>query len=92
MAGIESSPLDRVRLFAQVDIGSSQYDDALERRRLDSWWSTRAGTRVQLSEDLTLQARVENLFDEEIPTGLSSSGLESVGIPRSFWMNLRYQF
>lgn len=92
VAGIEGKASERVELFAQVDIGSSQYDDALEHRKLASWSSTRLGARVALTEDLSLNLRVENLFDEKIITGHSSSGLESIGQPRSFWANLRYRF
>lgn len=92
VAGVESNPLEALRLFAQVDFGSSQYDDALERRRLASWWSTRVGAQFDLSENLSVSARIENLFDEEITTGLSSSGLRSLGTPRSCWLNLRYGF
>lgn len=92
VAGVEGAVTDKVQLFAQVDFGSSQYDDALERRKLDRWSSTRLGARVALTEDLALHLRVENLFDEKITTGLSSNGLESLGQPRSFWANLRYRF
>ena len=90
VAGVESSPLEWLDLFAQVDAESSRYDDALGRRRLEPWWTARLGARVMLPGDVSLSARLENLFDEEIPTGLSSSGLQSVGIPRSFWIDLRW--
>lgn len=92
VAGLESNPLDALLLFAQVDFGSSQYDDALERRRLASWSSTRLGAEIDLTENLAISARVENVFDEEIATGLSTSGLRSIGTPRSFWMDVRYSF
>ncbi|MBJ06248.1 MAG: hypothetical protein CMO40_03900 [Verrucomicrobiaceae bacterium] len=90
--GAEFKPLTSFSLYAEVDFSSGQYDDALERRYLDSWWSVRLGGRVALSENVSLQARVENLLDEEITTGLSSSGLQSFGSPRSFWLSVACSF
>jgi outer membrane receptor protein involved in Fe transport len=92
VAGLESNPLESLGLLAQVDFGSGQYDDALEVRHLPSWWSVRLGAELTLSEGFSVHARVENLFDQEITTGLGSSGLRSIGVPRSFWMDVRYQF
>lgn len=92
VAGLESNPLESLGLLAQVDFGSGQYDDALEVRHLPSWWSVRLGAELTLSDGFSVHARVENLFDQEITTGLGSSGLRSIGVPRSFWMDVRYQF
>ena len=92
VAGAELAPMEGLDLFAEVDFSSGQFDDALESRYLGSWWSVRLGGRVALSENVSLQARVENLLDEEITTGLSSSGLESTGLPRSLWVNVDYRF
>ena len=92
VAGIEVDPLEQWHLFGEIEFGSSQYDDAQERRRLDSWWTVRIGGHFAVSETLILQARIENLFDQEVVTGLSSSGLQSIGLPRSFWLNLSHRF
>ena len=40
----------------------------------------------------TLQVRIENLFDEEIVTGLSSNGLRTLAAPRSLWVSLEWDF
>ena len=92
VAGVEIDPLDRWHLFGEIEFGSGQYDDALASRRLGSWWTVRLGGHLEVSETLTLQARIENLFDEEVATGLSSSGLQSIGLPRSFWLNVNHRF
>ena len=92
VAGVEVDPLDRWHLFGEIEFGSGQYDDALAGRRLDSWWTVRIGGHFEVSDTLILQARVENLFDEEVATGLSSSGLQSIGLPRSFWLNVSRRF
>ena len=92
VAGVEVDPAAWLSLFAEIDVSSGQFDDALETRYLGSWWSVRLGGRVALNQNISLQARVENLFDEEIPTGLSSSGLQSTGLPRSLWLNVNCRF
>jgi len=92
VAGVEGDPFQRVHLFAEFEFGSGQYDDVLEERRLDSWWTARLGGRLEVTDALTMQVRVENLFDEEIDTGLSSSGLRSTGLPRSLWFNVSCRY
>ena len=91
-AGIAGNPLERLHLFAEIEFGSSQYDDVLGERRLGSWWTARLGGEVKVTERMTVQARIENLFDEEVATGLSSSGLRSIGQPRSAWIDVNYRF
>jgi outer membrane receptor protein involved in Fe transport len=81
-----------VHLFAEFEFGSGQYDDVLEERRLDSWWTARLGGRLEVTDALTMQVRVENLFDEKIDTGLSNSGLRSTGLPRSLWFNVSCRY
>ena len=91
-AGIAGNPLERLHLFAEIEFGSSQYDDVLGERRLGSWWTARLGGEAKVTERMTVQARIENLFDEEVATGLSSSGLRSIGQPRSAWIDVNYRF
>ena len=92
VAGVEGDPFQRVHLFAEFEFGSGQYDDVLEERGLDSWWTARLGGQFEVTDALTVQVRVENLFDEEVSTGVSSSGLRSTGLPRSFWLNVTRRF
>ncbi|MDG2125397.1 MAG: TonB-dependent receptor [Verrucomicrobiales bacterium] len=92
VAGLESRPTDALLLFTQLEFGSRQYDDALSIRPLDPYTTVRLGAEFHLSKNLTLQARIENLFDEKVQTGLSTNNLISTGQPRSAWLNLRYTF
>ena len=92
IAGVRGRPLDRLRVFAEVEMGGSQFDDPLGDRRLGSWWTARLGGEFELAGNVTVHARIENLFDQEITTGLSSTGLRSIGQPRSFWMGMNYSF
>jgi len=92
VAGIDLRPDERWQLFANLEYGSSQFDDAFGTRKLGSWWTTRLGASWQATENLTVHARIENLFDEEITTGLASNGLRSIGTPRSFWIGVEKEW
>jgi outer membrane receptor protein involved in Fe transport len=92
VAGIELRPNDRLQFFADLEYGSPQYDDAFGTRKLGSWWTTRIGASWQATDDLTVHARIENVFDQEVTTGLSSNGLRSIGMPRSFWVGVERQW
>ena len=47
---------------------------------------------IALAEWRVYQARIENLFDEEIQTGLSSDGLRTLAAPRSLWVGAEWAF
>jgi hypothetical protein len=38
------------------------------------------------------QIRIENLFDEEIQTGLSGEGIRTFAAPRSLWVGAEWEF
>ena len=92
VAGIDLRPDDRWQIFADLEYGSSQFDNTLATRRLGSWWTTRLGASYQATDDLSIHARIENLFDQEITTGLSSNGLRSIGTPRTFWLGVEMEW
>lgn len=92
VAGLESRPTEDLLLFTQLEFGSRQYDDTRATRPLDPYTTVRLGAEYHLSKNLTLQARIENIFDEKVETGLSTNNLLSTGQPRSAWLNLRYTF
>jgi outer membrane receptor protein involved in Fe transport len=83
--------LDDVTLFGGVEYGASQFDDALATRVIPDYTSVRVGVMRKIG-DATLQVRIENLFDEEIVTGLSSNRLRTLAAPRSLWASLEWDF
>ncbi|MEK7950913.1 TonB-dependent receptor [Luteolibacter soli] len=83
---------DKLTLSAGYEYGAEQYDDALAQRRIPSYTSARIGATWQATEQVTLHARVDNLFDEEISTGLSSDGIRTIAAPRSFWLGAEWIF
>jgi outer membrane cobalamin receptor len=78
-------------LFGGFEHGSSQFDDALATRFIPDYQSLRLGARWQIRE-ITCQLRFDNLFDEEIGTGLSSDGIRTLAAPRSLWAGLEWAF
>lgn len=82
---------ERVSFFGGVEYGSSQFDDALATRSIPDYTSVRIGASWRMAGALW-QARIENLFDEQIETGLSSDGLRTVAAPRSLWVGAEWEF
>ncbi|MGL4401100.1 MAG: TonB-dependent receptor domain-containing protein, partial [Luteolibacter sp.] len=82
---------DRWSFFAGGEYGASQYDDALASRSIPSFTTVRIGAQFQIGRGI-YQIRVENLFDEEIQTGLSSDGIRTYAGPRSLWVGAEWAF
>jgi outer membrane receptor protein involved in Fe transport len=91
IADAEWRALEGVSLFGGVEYGASQFDDALATRVIPDYTSVRLGVMRKIG-NATLQVRIENLFDEEIVTGLSSNGLRTLAAPRSLWASLEWDF
>ena len=74
-----------------MEYGTSQFDDALASRSIPDYTSVRIGASYRLA-GAVYQVRVENLFDQQIETGLSSDGLRTVAAPRSVWIGAEWAF
>ena len=48
-------------------------------------------TDGRLVYDLALEARGENLTDEEVVAGISGAGIVERGTPRTLWLGLRWR-
>jgi outer membrane receptor protein involved in Fe transport len=92
IASADWQAIERLTLFAGYEYGSHQFDDALAARRIPSYTSARIGATWRAREDLLLHARVDNLFDEEIATGLSTDGIRTIAGPRSLWVGAEWGF
>jgi outer membrane cobalamin receptor len=91
IANGEWRPREELSLFAGFEYGAAQYDDALAERRIPDFTSARIGMAWR-TERAIYQIRVENLFDGEIQTGLSSDGIRTLAAPRSLWAGVEWQF
>lgn len=92
VASVDVQLTPQLSLGAITQFNSAIFDDALATRRLDSYWSSSISGEYLFNEHLTFIARVDNIFDEEIATGLASNGLESLAAPRTFLLSARYQW
>lgn len=82
---------EKLSFFGGFEYGSSQYDDALATREISDYTSVRIGASYRHGNAL-YQIRVENLFDEEIETGVSGDGLRTLAAPRSLWAGVTLEF
>lgn len=92
IASADWHAMEKLTFSAGYEYGSYQYDDALAARRIPSYTSARIGATWQAREDLMLHARVDNLFDREIATGLSTDGIRTIAAPRSLWVGAEWSF
>ena len=91
IATAEWRATEQISLFAGCEYGASQYDDALASRVISDFTSVRIGASWQVAGAI-YQIRIENLFDEEIQTGLSGEGIRTFAAPRSLWVGAEWGF
>ena len=82
---------EQLSVFAGCEYGASQYDDALASRSIPDFTTVRIGVSWQMAGAI-YQVRIENLFDEDIQTGLSSDGIRTYAGPRSLWVGVEWDF
>lgn len=75
-----------LQIFGTLEYGSSQYDDPLNSRKLPDFVTGQIGASYQVTEQLRLTARIDNLADATILTGERSDGTRSIAPGRSFWL------
>ncbi len=92
IAGFSWQATPALNLSAGYEYGASQYDDALARRRIGDFTSARIGASWRTRGGTVFHARIDNLFDEEIATGLSSDGIRTIAAPRTLWLGVRREF
>jgi outer membrane receptor protein involved in Fe transport len=91
IANAEWRPTGRLTAFASCEYGSPQFDDALASRAIPEFTSVGIGVAWRTAGAI-YQARIDNLLDEEIQTGLSSGGIRTLGAPRSLWLAAEWEF
>lgn len=66
-----------------------QFDDDGNTLLLGDAFSVDGRATYALNDNLTVEARVENLFDAEILAGISGGGIIERARPQTFWIGLR---
>jgi vitamin B12 transporter len=69
-----------------------QAEDDLGQRRLPPALTVDATAAVPLGRGVRLIARAENMFDARVVSGISSTGVEDLGTPRSLWIGAQIGF
>jgi len=82
-------PQDGWRLASTLRHVGAQFEDDLETDRLPPATMLDLFAEAPLDGKLSLVARAENLFDEEIVTR-NAGGAIDLGAPQTFWIGLRY--
>lgn len=89
--GIEWTPTAKWAATAQLRYCDRQFEDDQNLRVLAPFTTFDAAVMYQFSERGSAAIRVENLFDTQIETGKSADGLVSIGAPRLFSFQIRWQ-
>ena len=89
--GVEWTPAAKWIVNAQVRYCDRQFEDDQNSRVLAPFTTFDAAVIYQFSEHGSAAIRVENLFDTQIETGKSADGLVSIGAPRLFSLQVRWQ-
>lgn len=69
-----------------------QFEDDVGSERLAAALTLDARGEWQLTDELALFGRIENLFDREIQAGISGDGIIERATPRTLWFGLRARF
>ena len=85
-------PVERARVDVQARYASSQFDDDLNLRRLDSYVVVDASLGLRLTDSAEAVVSAENLFNRTIEAGISADGLVSIGTPRTVTAGVHLAF
>uniref|UniRef100_UPI0015753792 TonB-dependent receptor n=1 Tax=Sphingomonas bacterium TaxID=1895847 RepID=UPI0015753792 len=83
--------VDGPSLSATARHSSSRFDDDQNSRALAPATTLDTRAALPLGRGLAVEARAENLFDEEVQTGTSGAGIVERATPRTLWMGLLYR-
>jgi vitamin B12 transporter len=84
------TPQAGVQGSVSVRYAGAQFEDDLEARRLPTAITVDGAISVPLFDHLRIVGRVENAFDEQVVSGLSSTGVADLGTPQTFWLGLTF--
>ncbi len=85
------APLTDRSVSVSLRYTGGQFEDDLNRVRLPDALTFDAAALLPLTRRLSLEARAENLTDEEVVAAISSAGIIERATPRTFWLGLRWR-
>lgn len=66
-----------------------QFDDDQNSRSLAPATTADAYLALPLTRAVAIEARAENLFDEQVEAGIAGAGIVERATPRTLWIGLR---
>lgn len=91
----EVPQIEGLAVDGQVHYVSSRYANATNTLKLDDWTTVGVGARYLINigdQDLTLRARVDNLFDRDYWSSANDSGQITLGAPRTVSISATVDF
>jgi len=70
----------------------AQFEDDLNRQRLRGAFTLDASALLPVGQRLAVEARVENIADEEVQAAVGAGGVVERATPRTVWLGLRSRF
>ena len=70
---------------------SAQFEDDLGAQHIPDALTLDVSATLPVTRTLALEARGENLTDEEVVAGISGAGIIERATPRTLWLGLRWQ-
>ena len=89
-ATLAFAPSSALQASLSVRYAGAQFEDDLGTRPLPDALTVDGVVSIRIIDKISLVGRVENLFDEKVVSGLSSTGIEDLGTPQTFWLGLRF--
>ena len=73
-----------------VRYAGAQFEDDLQARQLPKAVTVDGVVSLPILDRMRVVGRVENLFDQKVVSGISSTGVEDLGTPQTFWLGLSF--
>jgi vitamin B12 transporter len=83
-------PFDGPNASLTVRYAGPQFEDDLQSRRLPDVLTIDGVASVGLTRGVRLVARAENIFNARVVSGISATGIQDIGTPRTLWLGLSF--
>lgn len=87
-ATLAYTPNSGVNASVSARYSGPQFEDDVQTRRLPGAFTIDGIVALPITSHFRFVARVENLLDEKVFSGLSASGIEDLGTPQTLWLGM----
>ena len=89
-ATIAYQPAKGISGSATLRYAGAQYEDDLQSRKLPDALTVDGIASMPIARGIRLVGRIENAFDKKIVSGVSATGIEDLGTPRTIWLGITF--